>query len=174
MKEFVAYPNKFKMGLIAAGSLMFVCLGLVFAIWRDEVGFPLWVIAVGSWVGVPFFGFAFLFACYRLIVPKPSVIVNHEGIFDNASAISAGLVKWEEIADVVVYAFSGQRFLGVAPLDVEAFLRHQPAFKRWMMKANLGLGLPPVSIPQSALAMKVDELLSRIQEYRQKYVGKGE
>jgi len=174
MKEIVAYPGKFKMVLMAAGALMFVCLGLGFVIWQDETGFPLWVVVIASWVGIPFFGCCFLYACYRLIVPKPSVIVNHEGIFDNASAVSAGLVRWDEIADVVVYGFSGQRFLGVAPLDVEAFLRHQPAFKRWMMKANLGLGLPPVNIPQSTLAMNVDELLSRIQEYRQDYVGKGE
>jgi hypothetical protein len=122
-------------------------------------------------VGVPFFGLCFLYACYRLIVPKPAVIVNHEGIFDNASAISAGLVKWDEIADVFVSYFMGQSFLSVVPVDIEAFLRRQPVFKIWLMKANAGLVAAPINIPQSMLRMKVEELASEIQKYRQMRVG---
>jgi hypothetical protein len=171
MNELVLYPSKLKTILIAAGALIFVCSGLSFVIWQDEVGLSFWMIVICSWVGIPFFGFGFLYACYRLIVPKPALIVNHEGIFDNASAISAGLVKWDEIADVFVSDFMGQSFLSVVPVDIEAFLQRQPVFKIWLMKANAGLVAAPINIPQSMLRMKVEELASEIQKYRQKRSG---
>lgn len=171
MNAIVVHFSKFKVVLIMVGALMFVCIGLTFALWRKEMELSLWVIVICSWIGIPFFGFGFLYACYRLIVPKPAVIVNHEGIFDNASAVSAGLVGWGEIADIAAYDFCGQCFLGIVPLDIEGFLLRQPAFKRWMMRANLGLGLPPVNIPQSMITMNVDELMFRIQEYHRKYIG---
>jgi hypothetical protein len=170
MNEIVVYPSKFKMALIAAGALMFVCFALGFTIWQDEVGTP-WVIVIASLVGIPIFGSGFLYLCYRLIVPKPSVIVNHRGIFDNASILSAGLVKWDEIAYVYVYDVNGRSFLGIVPLDMEAFLQRQQAFKRRLMKFKMGIGATPINIPQFMLRMKVDELILRIQEYHQNHAG---
>jgi hypothetical protein len=183
MNEFVVYPSKSKMVRMAAGSLMFVCviLGLYFALWQYLPGtFSSLYNAIIFYVlfytlfyvGLPALGFNFLFACYKLIVPKPAVIVNHKGIFNNTSEISAGWVKWGEIADVFVYGNGVQSFLGVVPLDVEAFLQRQPVFKRCLIKVNmLIIGAPPISIPQSMLPMKVDELMLRIQEHRQNQVG---
>lgn len=171
MNELVIYPSKFKTVLIAVGALMFVCLGLGFAVWQDIAGIPFWKIIIVSWVGIPLFGFSFLYACYRLIVPKPAVIISQQGIFDNASALSAGLVRWEEIAEISIYKFNMQRYLGIVPLDIEAFLQRQPVFKRWLMKINMHTGLAPINIPQITLRMKVDELMLRIQEYRQNHLG---
>jgi len=172
MNEVVIYPSKFKMVLLTAGALIFVCVGLALAIWRDEAGLTFWEFAFMAWVVIPLFGFCFLYACYRLIVPKPAVIINHRGIFDNASPLSAGLVEWDEIDTVFTYEYNGQYYLGIVPLNVEAFLKRQSVFKRWMMKINTGLiDAPPISIPQSTLPMKIDELLLKMQEYHRNYVG---
>jgi hypothetical protein len=171
MNELVIYPSKFKMVLLTAGALIFVCVGLAFAIWRDEAGLTFWEFAFMAWVVIPFFGFCFLYACYRLIVPKPALIINHRGIFDNASALSAGLVEWDEIDKVFIYEYQGQRILGIIPLDVKAFLERQPVFKRWLMKVNTRLVEAPINIPQSTLPVKVDELVLKILEVHQNYVG---
>ena len=171
MNEFVIYPSKFKMVLLTAGALLFVCAGLALAVWRDEAGLTFWEFAFMAWVVIPLFGFCFLYACYRLIVPKPAVIINHRGIFDNASALSAGLVEWDEIDKFFIYEYRGQRILGIVPLDVKAFLQRQPVFKRWLMKVNIRLVEAPINIPQSTLPMKVDELALKILEHHRNYVG---
>jgi hypothetical protein len=165
MNEIVVYNSKFKMALLAVVALIFVCLTPIIAILEYKAGESVWVV-ICSGVVVAFFGSGFLYLCHRLIVPKPAVTVNHRGIFDNASVISAGLVEWDEIADVFVYDYNGLRFLGVVPLDVDAFLKRQPVFKRLLMKFTMGTGLPPLNIPQAMLRMKVDQLASEIQKYR--------
>jgi hypothetical protein len=183
MNELVLYPSKSKMVRMAAYSLMLVCVifGLCLALWQYLPGtFSSLYNAIIFYVlfytlfcvGLPALGFNFLFVCYKLIVPKPAVIVNHEGIFDNASAVSAGLVKWDEIADIFAYYYSSQRFLGVVPLNVEAFLQRLPVFKRWLIKVFMMItGAPPIGIPQSMLPIEVDELMLRIHEYRQNRLG---
>jgi hypothetical protein len=171
MDELVIYPSKFKTVLIAAGALIFVCIILAFAIWEEKSEVPFWEDLLIYWVGTPLFGFAFIYACYRLIVPKPAVIINHRGIFDNASALSAGLVEWGEIDKVFIYEYYGQRCLGIVPLDVKAFLKRQPVFKRWLMKINMHLVEAPINIPQNTLPIKVDELVLKILEYIRNHGG---
>ncbi|MBO0721229.1 MAG: hypothetical protein J2P41_10420, partial [Blastocatellia bacterium] len=95
MNELVIYPGKLKLVLIAFGALIFASGGIGIAIWQDELRIQTWKFIMASWVGIPFFIFCFSYACYRLFVPKPAVIVNNQGIFDNASALSAGLVSWD-------------------------------------------------------------------------------
>jgi hypothetical protein len=171
MDEIVIYPSKFKTALLAAGALIFVCGILALAIWGEKSEIPSWEELIIYWVGIPFFGFAFIYACYRLIVPKPAVIINHRGVFDNASALSAGLVEWDEIDRVFIYEYYGQRCLGIVPLDVKAFFKRQPIFKRWLMRINLHLVEAPINIPQNTLPMKVDDLLLKILEYIRNHGG---
>jgi len=171
MNEVVIFPSKFKMVLLTVGALIFVCVGLAFAIWRNEAGLTFWEFAFMAWVVIPFFGFSFLYFGYRLIVPKPAVIVSQQGIFYNSSPLSAGLVKWEELAEIYVHNINIQRYLVIVPLDIEAFLQRQPIFKRWLMKINVHTGFAPINIPQFTLRMKADELMLRIQEYRQNHAG---
>jgi hypothetical protein len=174
MSELVIYPSKFRLFLLAVISLIFIWLGVDFVMWQEAPAvFTFRWIAFISLAGFPLFCVCFLYCCYRLIVPKPAVIVNHIGIFDNAVVFSAGLVKWDEIADVFVYNYGRRRFLGIVTLDTEAFLQRQPVFKKWLMKVGMRLGDPPILIPQSILPMKVDELMSRIQEYRRNHVSYG-
>lgn len=163
MDDVIIYPSKVKTLLIAAGSLMFVALGVYLAAGRVHMRLPLWAVVVSSYIGVPFFGLCFLYALYRLLSPKPSVVISREGIFDNASAAGAGLLKWEEIANIFPYDFMGQRMLGIVPRDAEAVMARQPPFKRLLAKMNRGLVQAPFNIPQSSLSVSVDELLREIE-----------
>ncbi|MEW6208222.1 MAG: STM3941 family protein [Acidobacteriota bacterium] len=151
---------------IAVGALTFVATGIYFAVDRQSLRLPLWVIVISSYIGVPFFGLGFIYACYRLFVPKPLLIINRDGIFDNASAVGAGMLRWEEIAEIFTYTFWGERFLGIIPINPETVMNRQSSIKRFLMKLNRGLKLAPINIPQPGLPMSVDELQSMIEEYR--------
>jgi len=168
MAGLVIYPSKTKMLAMVVGSLMFVTIGVCFVVFREAMGVPLVGVVVVSYVGVPFFGLCFAYAAYRLLAPKPAVVVNEEGILDSASAVGAGMLRWEEIAEVVVYDFMGQRILGIVPVDAEAVIARQRLLRRLSMRISRGMGLPPFNIPQATLPMSVDELLAQIMSWRER------
>lgn len=166
MNEVAIYPKKVKLLGIAMGALLFVILGFYFAQNRVAMGLPLEVIIITSYVGIPFSGLCLVYAIYRLLLPKPAVVISDEGIFDNASAVGAGMLRWEEIAHVFAYDFMGQRWLGIIPVHEEVVLGRQSRLKRVMAKMNKGIAEAPFNIPQSVLPISVDELLSRVEERR--------
>ena len=166
MNEVVIYPKKVKLFAVAMASLLFVILGFYLGQNHEEMGLPLRVAIIASYVGIPFFGLCLVYAVYRLLMPKPAVVISDEGIFDNASAVGAGMLRWEEIAEVFAYDFMGQRMLGIVPVDEEAVLRRQSPLKRVMAKMNKGIAPAPFNIPQTVLPISVDELLSKVEERR--------
>jgi hypothetical protein len=166
MNEVAIYPKKVKLVAIAIGALVFVILGFYVAQNRAPMGLPLWKIVVISYVGIPFFGLCLVYAIYRLLVPKPAVVISAEGIFDNASAVGAGMLRWEEIADIFAYDFMGQRMLGIIPVNEEVVLGRQSRLKRVMAKMNKGIAAAPFNIPQNVLPISIDELFSRVEERR--------
>lgn len=115
---------------------------------------------------ISFFGLCLVYAASRLLFPKPSVVISRNGIYDNASAVSAGMLKWEEIAEIKPYNFMGNRALGIVPVDLETVIARQPLIKRLLFKMNKGLVNAPFSIPQVGLSVSVDELLKMINERR--------
>ena len=166
MNEVVIYPKKLKLLAIAMASLLFVIFGFYLGQNRVAMEVPVWKFIVIAYVGIPFFSLCLVYAIYRLLVPKPAVVISDEGIFDNASAVGAGMLKWEEIAEVFAYDFMGQRMLGIIPVNEAVVLARQSRLKRVMAKMNKGIAPAAFNIPQSVLPISVDELLSRVEERR--------
>jgi hypothetical protein len=51
----VIYPSRKKAVTLSLAAVVFIALGLVFAIFQDEMGLSTWVIVLVSYIGVPFF-----------------------------------------------------------------------------------------------------------------------
>ena len=159
MEDLVIFPSRKKLVLIAIAAFVFVALG-VFIIKKPETYWPVRVL--GGYLGVALFSACLGYALLRLIKPKPSLVINDEGVFDNASAIGAGMLQWSEIIEVKIISFMGQRFLSIVPNNIEVILQRQSVLKRWLMTANRGLVDSPINIPETTLPMKVEEILSLI------------
>lgn len=160
----VVYPRRWKLALLACGALGFVLAGLVIgyaAGWRPNP-----VTAVATYVAVPFFGYCFLDLVYRLAVRRPAVVVSEEGILDNATALGAGMIRWEEVRGVRATSFGAQRMVAIVPKDEAALLARQNPAKRLLMRANKSLANYIVCIPESTLPMTREELLEEIGRYR--------
>jgi hypothetical protein len=89
-------------------------------------------------------------------------VINREGIYDNASIVGAGLIRWDEINDLRQCQFINQLYLGVFPKDPDAVIARQSAWKRLMMRLHKHINAPPVNIPQGALPITISELLREI------------
>jgi hypothetical protein len=126
-----------------------------------------WVIQlVGGYLGVGFFGICLGYYALRLVRPVPSLVISKESVFENASAVGVGMLRWSEIAEVKIYSFMKQRFLGVIPTNLDEVLQHQNTVKRWLMRVNRGLVEAPINVPESALPVTLEDILSQINARR--------
>ncbi len=159
--ELVIPASRVKLIALAFGAGVFVIMGA-------------WMLSVASDEGprftayglaaVVFFGLCGLYAVRRLVRPEPAVIINRDGIVDNASALGVGLIRWNEIVRLREYRFKNQTFLGILPTDLDRLLAQQSAFKRTAIRANVALGADPINIPQVVLPMRVADLLREIEQ----------
>ena len=111
MEDIVIFPTRKKSVLIAIGALGLAAVG-VFIIREPEISLKVRIL--GGYLGIPFFGACLGYALLRLTRPKPSLVINDEGVFDNASAVGAGMsVDLESVENV--YRLLGAR--GLASLN---------------------------------------------------------
>ena len=154
--DIILYPSRWKMALLALGSLLFVLSTSL--VWASGALF-LQAVAV---TGILFFGYAFVFALGRLLRPRPSLVIDNRGITDNVAATGVGFIAWNEIAEVGMGGRGLSRFIVIIPHDPEAILARQSPIKRSVLRANMGLVGSPITIPGS-LPISLDEVLAFIQ-----------
>lgn len=155
--DIVFYPSRGKMLLLTLGCFLFVATAPL--VWTTGSLF-LRAIAV---VDVLFFGFGILCALRRLLNPSPALVIDSEGVVDTASAVGAGLLRWEEIESVAITEMGINRFLVIIPRDPSTVLARQPWLKREVMRANIGMVGGPVTIPENALSVSLEEVLMYLQ-----------
>jgi hypothetical protein len=163
METVTIFPDRRKLATLAFGAFIFVVVGIF--IIRDT-SLPLIIRYIGGYFGSGFFGICLAYGMIRLLKPIPSVIISNEGLFDNASATGAGMLRWSEIADVKIYSFMRQRFLGIIPHNPEEIFRRQGALKRCLMQLNRRLVQAPFNIPENALPVKLEEIFDQINGFR--------
>jgi hypothetical protein len=117
-------------------------------------------------VTLAFFGTVAVSILYHLVKGGPAIVINADGIVDNSSGVSVGLIPWDHVGQVREYRVQGQVFLSITPKNLDALLKKQPRWKRAVMRANLSMGAGPVNIPQAALGIKVSDLIREIEQRR--------
>jgi hypothetical protein len=118
------------------------------------------------YISAPLFSLPLLYSCYRLLKRSPALIISQEGIFDNASIFSAGMIRWEEIKSLFIYNVMDNRLLGIIPFDVETILARQSSVKRFLLRIGNDSSAAPFAIPEDALPMSLEEFLVTIEKYR--------
>ena len=156
----VIYPSRKKLLLIAFGSALFVALGLCMIFFKPATTAERVVLMVCT----AFAAFPLLFAMVRLLRPAPALVIHPSGLFDNASALSAGFLRWDEISCMGIASMKGQRSLAIVVKDLDALLARQSSFKAKMMKMNVGLLGAAVNIPANTLPISLEELIQTIQQ----------
>jgi hypothetical protein len=159
----VIYPSRTKLLLVTAGCVGFVALGL-FLLLSPNPQFRDVEVRLAGIAGIAFFGLCLGYAVWRLARPSPALIIHSSGIFDNASALSAGFLAWNEISHIFMASFRNQKFLGIAVKDVEGLLSRQSGLKARLMRMNIRLSGAAINIPANTLPVSLDEVVAKIQE----------
>ncbi|HTG94367.1 MAG TPA: STM3941 family protein [Pyrinomonadaceae bacterium] len=112
------------------------------------------------------FSLPLFYTCYRLLKRSPALIISQQGIFDNASIFSAGMIRWEEIKSLIIYSVMDNRMLGIIPVDIEPILARHSRVKRFLLSTGNDPSAAPFAIPEDLLPMSLEELLANIETYR--------
>jgi hypothetical protein len=157
----VIYHSRKKLLLVAAGSAMFVALG-VFILATGKVDDRIVGIAC-----IGLFGLGLLAAIWLLVRRAPALIIHYSGILIDTTRRSKGILHWDEIAGIYIATVTGQRgkqrFLSIIPKDLDAYLSRQSAFQARLAKINISLVGAPINISASTLPMTLEELIQNIQ-----------
>lgn len=168
MNEFIIYPKRGRMIILAFFALLFVLVGAVFiVVYFGEEGIPHWLPAVGL-ISVLFFGFCLVYYLKEIIIHKPVLIISKLGITDRSSYLAAGLVKWEDIRDIDFVEFGGQVFLGIYTYNPDLIINRSNGLQRMLNQVNKRLLNSHVNIPVKNLNCSMDELVEQINSYWQK------
>jgi hypothetical protein len=163
MDDVVIFPGRKRLALLALGAVAFAAGG-GFIVAEDTM--PWFARFIGGYLGMALFAFCLVYACFRLAKPLPSLVIGREGLLENAQAVGPGMLRWSEIADVKIQSFLNWRFLAIIPRDLEAVLQRQGRVKQWLMRMKLRLVESPFNVPESALPVKLEDVLAYINTRR--------
>jgi hypothetical protein len=163
----VIYPSRRKLGLHAvfAGGVVLIASSLAVLL-RDAGPTPvvaLGVFAVGGVIG-------FIPDVAQLLVRRPALIINHDGITDQASAgvMGFGLIPWHEIAG----AFNAGKLRGsvfqelaIVPVSFKRLVSRQPLLKRPFLRLVSAMGGGMIFVGSLFLSQPPSEAARCINDY---------
>lgn len=123
--------------------------------------YGLWAQIMGA-VGVAFSGAVGAAVLFRLLRPGPAIVIDDDGILDDASGVSLGLIRWDQVGEIDEYRVDDQAFLGIMLKEPDGLIAQQPFWKRRIIRANLQMGAAAVNIPQASVGIKLSDLRREI------------
>ena len=110
-------------------------------------------------LSILFFGAAILFYLNKLRDSKPGLIISHEGLIDNSSAVAAGLIPWQDIRQIKEVAVFQEKFLMILVTNPNDYIEKQTnRIKRKAMEINYQMYGSPIGLSANGLQIRFPEL----------------
>jgi len=158
--------NKLNLFLLALGSIGFVVMGICFALYPSQVepNQQLLIRIIGG-VTILFFGTCSIFITRQLFSKQIGLMIDENGITDNSSGTSVGLIDWDDIIEIDTLKVASTKFVLIRIKDANKYInRASDAISKRAMKSNHKTYGTPLSILSNTLKIKHDELLNKINE----------
>jgi hypothetical protein len=104
------------------------------------------------------------FIFYSFITNKPTVIVNEEGIKNNANGM--GSVAWKYITGFEIKKGINFKAIVIKINDEEGFFKDKSKLTKGLMKTNVKRFGSPVVIPESEFNIAMPQAIQMIEKYR--------
>jgi hypothetical protein len=155
--------SKSKLTLMALGSLIFVGLGCWFVTNPPKINNPIFgnptTIFIAGLASILFFGIAGFFLLKKLGDKSPGLIISAEGVFDNTSAASAGLIPWTDVLEIREKKISNQTFINLIVKNPQDYIdKHKSPFKRKLLQINYNSYGTVIGISANGLKCDYKEL----------------
>lgn len=140
--------------LIAAGAIT------VYGFRKNKTGFWLSGIAIATLLL-----FGLIGAIAKAMQVKKLLTITRDGIIDDSSLGGFGYISFDEIKEFIIVTVYNKQAIAVIPKNMDSFLSKLSAVKRRVVRRNLSLNLPPVSIPVDlAKDMEPEDILTLLQK----------
>lgn len=162
MEEKIEIPlSKLKIALLLIAAIAFAVLGILFAInpeqWAGTKS-PEFIRIMGV-ISTIFAGIGSIFIGRKLFDEKLGLTIDNEGITDNTSATSVGLIDWEDIVGIERVEIASTKILLILTNKPDKYIeRAKNGLAKRAMKSNYKMYGTPISIISSPLKMKFTEL----------------
>jgi hypothetical protein len=121
---------------------------------------------IWGYLGLVFFGFGGVTILLNLISSKPALIIDSRGIINNSHFGGGYLIRWGNIKSVKIINIEKQKMIKIGLRNEEEIYSQVNYFIRKMMKLNSKFSGTPTFIPGILIKMKLDDLLTLIQEQK--------
>jgi hypothetical protein len=168
MKDIKIPLRKTRIFLMLLGSILFVVVGVfgminpakyVTFLFRNPV-----FIFISGFASVLFFGFTTFSIIKKLFQTSMGLIINDEGIIDNSSGVSAGMIFWKDIEYIDYFAVLNQKFIRIIVKNPDEYINRQTSLvKRKMMTANYKNQGSPIQISANTLKINFKKLYELLQ-----------
>ena len=173
--EIIIPLSRNKILLIFLGCLMFVVFGIWFlndpekfanGSYRPRSSEFIQIVGI---VSLAFFGICGIFAFKKLFDKKEGLIINKDGITDNSSGTSVGLIKWNDIIDIGIAQVHSQKFIMIKVSNPEHYIDlKKNRIGKMAMRANYDKFGSPISISANSLKTNFADLKALIEKYYEK------
>lgn len=155
--------SKSKILLLLIGAIAFVVFGTLFIINPEQFVNRLFrnpeIVRIFGISAVGFFGLCLVFIGKKLIDNKTGLIIDQNGITDNTTATSIGLIEWTDITGIGTVQIAHTKILMLETDKPEKYIeRAKNGIAKRAMKANHKMYGSPLSITASSLKIKYNEL----------------
>jgi hypothetical protein len=121
-------------------------------------------------LSIMFFGATGITAARKLFDNQPGLIINEEGVFDNSSGVSAGMIPWNDITGFEKFQVMSTKLLLIRVRNPDAYVsRVTNRFKARIMAANSASYGTPISISPHSLDIRFEQLLALLESKRKQY-----
>ncbi|EJL64484.1 STM3941 family protein [Flavobacterium sp. CF136] len=160
--------SKQKLYLMLFGSIIFVGIGTWLVVNPPKSNHPIFgnpmIILISGISAIVFFGYITFTLFKKLPDNKPCLIINSEGIIDNSSGVSAGIILWTDIIEISTSNVMNQKFLMFIVKNPEEYINRQNGIvKRKAMEINYRTYGSPISISANTLDTNFEELYELLQ-----------
>lgn len=134
------------------------------------------VVVIGI-VGLVLFGPITLALLIRALRRKPALILDADGFTEQASLLSAGFVRWQDVQRIEDRRFRRRTFVTITLTDRAAFRARLPAWHRLALRLNGPMLAGDILIPDSVLPMSPAALVNtmrRLQRAAQRPAPRGD
>lgn len=167
--EIIIEKDRVRMIVLMLPSLMFVGLGIWIAFFAPELNIKslngeLVKKTIGL-LSIGFFGLGVILILKKLLDNKYGVKISQKGIYDNSSALNAGLIKWENIERIERSKVMNRKYIRVVVNNPEEFIERQKNNRmRKIIESNFKLFGSPIHIYTNTLEIRFKELFDLIND----------
>lgn len=138
-----------KVALSILGTIAMVAASVF--IWYMGVLRVNWVLKVIAVLGGSLFGILLIFWIKKLVDPKPGLVLNKQGIWDNSNSISVGLIPWHTIIGIGELDVFSQKMILVNISNPKEIIGQQGLVKRRLLESNYKRYGTPIAIISNTL-----------------------